>query len=246
MPRSLPGLTAAILRTDRAWRVKSAAGRFERAPMVPAYHIDEQLSSYEQGQRAAQVVPELVQKLNRLKEAYGNWPVFDPGPYFDLYPAHLIDFCWVEETPHVLRVRLYADLLLPAFRRAERYWIESFLPAYHAGHNGASTDAFRAHLFDEAMPAMEDLLERAQRVVQDTLDLLRDDLEVLSCLGGLEERIQHRPPPGFSLAPGLSRGLQRLPREMPTLTLDVLHRRPEQPSAGREVWRDYASQQASR
>jgi hypothetical protein len=236
MPNSLPALVAGILASDHVWAVRSCARRFERAPLVPAYQVDAGLPLADQAEQAAQAMIELSQKLFRLEEAYPNWPVFEPGPFFDLYPDHLHDFCRAEETRRVVRVRIYADLLLPAFRDAERYWIDSFLPAYHAGHNGHVMDAFRTHLVEETMPAMERLLDEAEQTITHTLRLLSDRLDVLTYLGGLEERIQHRPRPGATLAPGLSQALQRLPREMPTLTLDALFPRPVEDLPERAGW----------
>lgn len=236
MPSSLPALVAGILRSDRVWAARSCARRFERVPLVPAYQVDGDLTLAEQAERAVLAMVELSQKLFRLEEAYPNWSLFEPGPFFDLYPGHLHDFCRAEETRRAVRVRLYADLLLPAFRDAERYWVDSFLPAYHAGHNGDVLDAFWAHLVEEAVPTMERLLEQAEQVIAQTLHLLRDRLDVLAYLGGLEERIQHRPQPGASLAPGLSPALQRLPRATPTLTLDALFPRPVEDLLERKRW----------
>lgn len=246
MPKSLPALAAGILQSNQVWRVRSDAARFEIEYPPPAYHIDDELKERAQSERLAQAVAELAQKLARLKHAYGAWPVFDPGAYFDLYPCHLASFSRVEETPQIVRVRLYADLLAPAYRAAERYWVESFLPAYHAGFGGDAIDAFRSHLHDEAMPTLIRLLDEAVNVVQGALDLLASNLEAVSVLGGLEERIQHRPRPGATIAPGLPAGLQRLPRTMPTLTLDVILPAPEQRPIGGEVWMDFVAQQVLR
>ncbi|MEA3336958.1 MAG: hypothetical protein U9R25_13685 [Chloroflexota bacterium] len=243
MPSSLPALVAGILQSNQAWRIRSAAEYIEKAPIVPAYLIDGELPLDELPGRAVQVVHELVQKLSRLGDAYGNWPLFEAAPYFDLYPAHMRDFCRVEETSHVVRVRLYADLLLPVFRAAERFWVHSFLPAYHAGV-GNIQDAFWHHFVHETTPRMVTLLNDAQRAIQKTLNLLTDEIDVLGALGGLEERIQHRPSPCFQLAPGMAQALQRLPREMPTLTLDVIYRRPSKIAPGRSVWLESITGQA--
>lgn len=231
MPSSLPALAAGILQSHIAWNVRPAADWFERTPLVPAYQVDPNLAVVDQPQRAAQAVLELALKLERLEDAYSNWAKFESGPYFDLYPTHAARLCRAEETRSVLRVRLYCDLLLPAFRHAERYWVETFLPAYHAGSGATNqavdeSNAFRAYLLDEAMPELARRLHAAEQAIQGTLDILSDSITVLNCLGGLEERIQHRPPPGSHLAPGLTTALQRLPRTMPTLTLDVTIPRP--------------------
>lgn len=241
MPKSLPALAAGILQSNQAWRVRSDAARFEIESPPPAYHIDDEPRGRVQSERLAQAVAELAQKLARLKVAYSAWPVFDPGAYFDLYPCHLAGLSRVEETQQIVRVRLYADLLAPAYRAAERYWVESFLPAYHAGFSGDAIDAFRVHLHDEAVPTLAALLDEAVGVVQGALDLLADNLEAVSVLGGLEERIQHRPRPGVTLAPGLPASLQRLPRAMPTLTLDTIFPAPVERPVGREVWMDFAT-----
>lgn len=193
-----------------------------------------------QAERVAQAVAELGQKLARLKPAYGAWPLFEPGAYFDLHPCHVASLSRVEETRHIVRVRLYADLLAPAFRAAERYWVESFLPAYHAATDVG--DAFRDHLDSEAAAHLTRLLDEAVAVVQGALDRLADNLEVVSCLGGLEERIQHRPRQGTVLAPLLPADLQRLPRAMPTLTLDVIFPAPEERPVGGEAWMSYQEQ----
>lgn len=241
MPRSLPALVAGILQSDKAWHVRSEAARFESEPVVPAYAVDQTLPVAAQAERAAQSIAELAVKIARLKGAYGSWPMFDPGPYFDLYPAQWVSLCRVEETRRIVRVRVYADLLLPAFRVAERYWVESFLPAYHAGFGSAelSGDAFQMHVLAESAPVLGELLAEAERGVQATLDVLSDHWPVLGLLGGLEERIQHRPAPGAHMAAGLPPALQRLPREMPTLTLDAIYPAPRHRPPGREAWLSY-------
>jgi hypothetical protein len=243
LPKSLPALAAGILQTNQAWRVRSDAERFDTEYPTPAYHVDEELEGAAQSERLAQAVAELAQKLARLKHAYPAWPLFDPGAYFDLYPCHLASLSRVEETSNLMRVRLYADLLAPAFRMAERYWVESFLPAYHAGASDDANDAFRKHLHAEAMPTLTRLLDDAVGVTQGALDLLAGNLEVVSVLGGLEERIQHRPRPGATLAPDLPVSLQRLPRAMPTLTMDVIFPAPEERPVGGEVWMDFERKQ---
>ncbi len=239
MPRSLPALAAGILQSHQAWTVRSDAARLEMEPLPPVYHSDETLAGAAQANQVARAVAELAQKLARLKHAYPAWPLFDAGAYFDLYPCHLASLCRIEETRQIVRVRLYADLLAPAFRAAERYWVETFLPAYHAGSTVEAAAVYRDHLIDEAAPALTGLLDAAVEVVQAALDMLAGSLEVVSLLGGLEERIQHRPRPGATLAPGLPTALQRLPRAMPTLALDVIFPAPEARPVGREVWLEY-------
>jgi hypothetical protein len=241
LPRSLPALAAGILQTDKAWRVRSDAARLAADPLPPVYHVDEALAAAVQAERVAQAVAELAQKLARLKHAHAAWPLFDPGAYFDLQPCHLASLCRMEETQHIVRVRLYADLLAPAFRAAERYWVETFLPAYHAGSPFDAAGVYRDHLNDEAMPTLARLMDETVDVVQGALAQQAGNLEVVSLLGGLEERIQHRPRPGTVLAPGLPASLQRLPRAMPTLTLDLIFPAPVERPAGREVWLDFAA-----
>lgn len=246
MPGSLPALAAAILHSDSLWRVRSDGARIEAAELTPAYALDSLLPAEAQAERAAHLVVELVRKLQRLPEAFACWPVFDAGPYFDLHTGQVHSICRVEELSDVVRVRIYADLLLPAFRNAERYFVESFLPAYHAAAGKTDGDAFAHSLALEALPRMAGLLAEAELAIAGTLAHLTDHLDVLGLLGGLEERIQHRPPPGFHLAPGLPAALQRLPREMPTLTLDAMFSGPERRPHGREAWIRFQQAQALR
>lgn len=93
------------------------------------------------------------------------------------------------------------------------------------------------------MPTMAELLDGAERAIGGALALLNDNLEVVTFLGGLEERIQHRPRPGSTLAPGLSPSLLRFPREMPTLTLDAMFSLPEERPPGQEVWLNFRQRQ---
>jgi len=234
-------LAAGILQSHQAWTVRSDVARLESEPLPPVYHVDDALAAAAQAERVAQAVAELAQKLTRLKYAYAAWPLFDSGAYFDLHPCHLASLCRVEETRNIVRVRLYSDLLAPAFRAAERYWATTFLAAYHAGSPVDAAGVYRDYLHDQAMPALAQLLAEAVDLVQGTLDLLAGNLEVISLLGGLEERIQHRPRPGATLAPGLPASLQRPPRAMPTLTLDVIFPAPEERPVGREIWLDFAT-----
>lgn len=236
MPRSLPALAAGILQSNQAWRVQSDAARLDSEPLPPVYYTESTLSATTEAERVAQTVSELAQRLARLPHAYHAWPVFHAGAYFDLYHGQMAALSRVEETRRIVRVRLYADLLAPALRSAERYWVETFLPAYHAGAAADAADAFRQHLYDEAVPTLAARLEQAITVVQGALDRVTQDVTVLGVLGGLEERIQHRPRPGTRVADGLPVVLQRLPRTMPTLTLDLTFPAPLERPLGREVW----------
>ena len=246
MPSSLPALAAAILRSDRLWHVRSDGARFEAGGLTAAYNLDTGLPVEAQAERAAHLVAELARKLERLPDAFAWWPLFEPGPYFDLYSAQIHSFCRVEELRSVVRVRIYADLLLPAFRRAEHYFIQTFLPAYHAAASDAADDAYSQNLANNAIPGMNERLRDAELAVAGTLARLEDQLDVLVLLGGLEERIQHRPPPGTRLAPRLPMELQRLPREMPTLTLDAMFSGPERRPYGRDAWLRFQQAQGVR
>lgn len=246
MPSSLPALVAGILRSDMLWRIQSDSARLEAADLAPAYFLDGGLSVQTQAERAAQLAAELARKLQRLPEAFAWWPVFDAGAYFDLHAVQAGRVCRVEELSEVVRVRVYGDLLLPAFRQAERYFVEAFLPAYHVAAGRAADDIFVQSLQADALPQMAALLADAEQAIGGALAVLEDQLDVLGLLGGLEERIQHRPPPGARMAPGLPPALQRLPREMPTLTLDLLFPTPEQRPTGREAWIRFQQTQAMR
>jgi hypothetical protein len=194
---------------------------------------------------AAHTVGEIADKLRRLAQAYGEWSPFDAPAYFDLYPRHARLFLSVSERVSSVHVTFYADLLLPSFRRAERYWATEFFPAYQAGRPRAKLraedSAYATHFHQIAQPKMVAYWQRAQGVIRQVRAQLSDDITFLAATGGAEERAFWQrswpPQPPRGLDPRLLPSLE----SVPSLTLTVsfplpAHRQPGRIRRLRRIW----------
>lgn len=231
---SVPALAAALRLAVCVRPSRPLDTLFQRERLVPMYRI-RRLAPHAEAEAAVHVLGEVADRLHRLGSAYGEWREFDLCAYFDLLPAHAHRLVRLSERVAAVHVTFFADLLLPSFRAAERYWIEEFCPAYRQlTHHLA--------VVDEPLPAVSRFQKTVQpRMVerwlalQETLEearrLLAQDVAFLSANGSEEERSRWRQawrePPAAGLDPHL---LPPLP-SLPTLTLSVdfplpAHRQP--------------------
>lgn len=215
MPLSLPALAASISAPEQSWPCDSAARPLARTPFVPAYRVPVRGASKSRIPRLADAVALLAERLDRLTEAYGHWSRFDAAAYFDLQPRQAHTLVRIERLGATLDVTLYADLLAPAFRGAERYWAEQFCPAYHAAGSDQN-DAFSLHFQRHIVPAMRRRLQQAQEEIAAAGELLyrRGDVTFLSVAAAPDERSRHL----HRLSPG-DEDLTLLYLNLPTLTL---------------------------
>ena len=180
---------------------------------MPAYRAPERGNPQVIARRIAEGVGILAERLHRLPHAYPHWHPFDPAAYFDLYPEQVAALVRIERLGATLDVTIYADLLSPAFRRAERFWATEFCPAFFAA---GQKDAFEQHFQQRTLPAMQRRLQEAREEIARAWDILssRNDLTFLSVSAALDERIihQHRLPEDDP-------GLIDLYHSLPTLTL---------------------------
>ncbi len=176
---------------------------------MPAYRAPERGDHHTVARRIADGVSILAERLQRLPRAYPNWHPFDPAAYFDLFPEQVAALVRIERLGATLDVTIYADLLSPAFRRAERFWAQEFCPAYFAS---GQNDAFDHHFQQRTLPAMQRRLQEAREEIALAADILfqRGDVAFLSVSAALDERISH---------------LHRLPQQDPAL-LDIYHNLP--------------------
>jgi hypothetical protein len=179
---------------------------------VPAYRAPEQGDRLVIARHIAEGVAILAERLRRLPGAYPHWHRFDPAAYFDLHPQQVEAMVRIEALGATLDVTLYADLLSPAFRRAERFWAREFCPAYFAA---GQKDVFDAHFWQRTLPAMQRRLQEAREELAMAGDVLfsRGDVTFLSHSAAGDERAshQHRIPD--------DQGLITLYHDIPTLTL---------------------------
>ncbi|HFQ94974.1 MAG TPA: hypothetical protein ENK30_00215 [Anaerolineae bacterium] len=182
-------------------------------PFVPAYRAPERGDPQVIVRRIAEGVSILAERLRRLPQAYPHWHPFDPAAYFDLYPEQVPAIVRIDRLGATLDVILYADLLSPAFRRAERFWAAEFCPAYFAA---GRDDAFAQHFQQRTLPAMQRRLQEAREEIARAAELLygRDDVAFLAVSAALDERIAHE-----HRLPEDDPGLIDLYHSLPTLTL---------------------------
>jgi hypothetical protein len=179
---------------------------------VPAYRAPERQQQQKVARLMAQGVKILAERLHRLPQAYPHWARFDPSAYFDLHPRQVDALLRIEVLGATLDITIYADMLSPAFRRAERFWAREFCPAYFAA---GQQDAFDDHFWQRTLPAMQRRLQSAREEISLAGNLLfgLGDATFLSATAAHDERAyhQHRIPDDTHLL--------SIYHDLPTLTL---------------------------
>ncbi|NOZ27205.1 MAG: hypothetical protein GXP39_04010 [Chloroflexi bacterium] len=242
MIRSFPALRQALRQLDQLEPTHSAAAAFEAADLVPAYRVPDSCDVAREARILANAVSILAERVVRLESVYGHWHPFEPGPYFDLRSPHAALMCQVEESGSLVHVRLYADLLSPSFRAAERFCMEQFLPALRSAHVSSSPGAITRmyELRDRIWPALYERLERAEQVLRGAADILTETGHVcfLIAWGAIEERRRtisgnHAASPTLTLDFTFPLPLRRRPRRREILRRRLQRRR----AAGRPLLR---------
>ena len=157
---------------------------------MPAYRAPERHSAQRVARLIAEGVSILAERLHRLPRAYPHWQRFDPAAYFDLHPQQTQALLRIETLGATLDVTLYADMLSPAFRRAERFWAREFCPAYFAA---GLQDAFDTHFWQRTLPAMQRRLQEARAEITLTGNLLfeQGNASFLAATAAHDERAHH-------------------------------------------------------
>ena len=114
---SAPALAAAL----QQWRPHNPLPPWDEAlaqhTLAPMYRLSAS-SIVDEIQSATRLVGEVTERLRRLARAYGEWRVFEPGPYFDLTPAQVALLTRVVERAATVHVVFFVDVLLPSFQAA--------------------------------------------------------------------------------------------------------------------------------
>lgn len=221
---SVPALAAALRLTGCDRYSQPLDVLFQRERLVPMYRI-RRLAPHAEAEAAVHVLGEVADRLRRLGAAYGEWREFDPCAYFDLLPAQAHRLVRISERVATVHVTFFADLLLPSFRAAERYWIEEFCPAYRQmTHSLAfiNEPLPAVNRFQSAVqPRMVEHWLALQETIEEARRLLAHDAAFLSANGSADERARWRQvwrePPAAGIDPNL---LPSLP-SLSTLTLSV-------------------------
>lgn len=223
---SLPAFAAALRTMTQAPFVFSPLWRTP-GELVPMYRIGES-NGIGEVDAAARVLGEVVERMRRLNDAYGEWQHFDVPAYFDLTENQAASLIRIRERVSTVHVIFYADLLLPSFQRLLTYWAQTFVPTYQQMDEDVAT--YRAFL-TTVQPLMSEYWQQTLTVIGKTRQILLADVSYLAINGGQEERAQWRhwweQPPAPRLDPRLTPALGQLPTL--TLSLDFplpAHRQP--------------------
>lgn len=243
--QSIPALATALWQTDRRQIPVSTARHLACDSLVPLYQVDDE-SPEKEATAAAHMVSSIAERLRRLAAAYAEWSSFDRCAYFDLYPKQAALLLRLSERVSTVHVTVYADLLLPSFRRVEQYWAEEFFPAYQSAYpfsrRSDKRSSFNEHFLEITQPKMVAYWTRLQTVVDLARSHLSDDIGFLASAGGDEERARWQRGRAKPPAPGLDSALTPPLTSLPTLTLTMTfplpsHRQPGRLRRLRRMWR---------
>ena len=131
MIRTLPELARAWWTLEDRWPNTSSTQRLLQRPLAPAYRVRDQGEEEERARFLARSVSVLADRLSRLVRVWEEWDEFDTPAFFDLYPEQAEVLVAIRQTRTVVRVTVFADVLSPAFRKAELFWTEHIVPALH-------------------------------------------------------------------------------------------------------------------
>ncbi len=233
--RSIPALAAHLRNVRRTRVVSSSSLVCPMSELVPTYHpriLDSlhqtvtTLSSLNQEADAmVHVFRRLIDHLHRLVPAFAEWPEFDPGAFFDLYPHQANLLVDVNRQPHTARIVFCGDLLLPCFQRAEAYFVNVFTPAYRAAFpmtappdpDSAVMHRFRTEVEPEMSLRWQHLVTVAQRLNWS----LQEELDFLVITYGEQELFAWRPVWQSPADPGLDPALCPAWETLTTFTLAV-------------------------
>lgn len=170
----MPALAAALRRAEQGAAIPPVDAALDARLLAPMYRLAPG-SVEEEAHAAALLVGEAGERMRRLARAYGEWHLFEPGPYFDLAPAQVERLTHISERVSTVHALFFIDPLLPAFQAAHRCAMTEFQPAV-AGLGAEGLD---------------EVLERWRRLVA-VIDLARrhlsEDIAFLSLNAGIEEQ----------------------------------------------------------
>lgn len=129
-----------------------------------------------EAQAAAQLVTEVAERLRRLKRAYGEWRIFEPGPYFDLTPAQVALLTRVNERVATVHVVFYVDALLPAFQATQMY-AARFAPNFGSAEHSHTVVTTLASHWQHMLAVVDSIHQR-----------LRHDIDFLALNAAAEEQ----------------------------------------------------------
>jgi hypothetical protein len=236
---STPALAAAL----QNWRPRQPVPPWDKAlaqrALAPMYRLSAS-SVAEEIQSTTRLVGEVAERLRRLTRAYGEWRVFEAGPYFDLTPTQVALLTRVVERAATVHVVFFVDALLPAFQAVHRC---AALPMTMA-EIGAEHD-------EMICATLTGRWQRMLEVVNGVCAELQGDISFLAFSGAMEEQARWA-----HIQPGSNRSLEAPwtltpANALPTLTLSVdfplpAFRQPGRKRRLRRTWQRLHRQPADR
>lgn len=131
----------------------------------------------EEATSATQLVGDVAERLRRLARAYGEWRIFEAGPYFDLTPTQVTLLTRVVERAETVHVVFFVDALLPAFQAVHRY----------AAAQAAMTPTTSEHI-ETIYTTLVAHWQRMLEVFEEVRSRLRHDISFLAFSGAAEEQ----------------------------------------------------------
>lgn len=213
---SMPALAAALRTMGHTQFTAEPLGS-TLLELVPMYRIGAADVDTE-SEAASRVIGEIVERMRRLTDAYGEWQHFDISAYFDLTKSQTARLVRISERVSTVHVIFYTDLLLPTFQQTVHFWARHFVPAYQQMPQRA-TDY--QDFFTVVQPAMIEHWQRLFTVITQTRRLLLEDVSFLAASGVQEERMRWRHWWDSAPVPGLDTRLLPEWGQIPTLTLSL-------------------------
>jgi hypothetical protein len=156
---------AALAAALRRWRpgdpFAEASPVLSGRSLAPFYRLRPG-SVEEEGRAAAQLAGDVAERLRRLRQAYGEWQQFEPGPYFDLTEEQAALLTRVVERASTVHVVIYLDALLPAFQAVQGC----------AGQNSPQMTPCWQNALTRSWSRLLEVLGTAQRALQQDITLL--------------------------------------------------------------------------
>lgn len=184
LPSSLPALRHALLHG-----IPPAPGTLDALEalrtVVPVYRIGRDLDVTGEAEQALHVVRHVLDRMGRLRGAYGEWRAFDAPAYFDLTREQCSLLLEINERVTGVHILAHVDLLLPSLQETIAFWRQAGAP--HALSGAYSPEEIERYA-QQTLPELMRRWERTVAVAHATRTLLSGDADYLAANGAAEER----------------------------------------------------------
>lgn len=195
LPASLPAIHHAV-RNGSAPSPQAEDALEVLRGVVQAYRIARNLAVDAEAEQAAHVVRHILDRLARLRGAYGEWRLFDAPAYFDLTPEQAQLLLEMGERVTVVHALFHVDLLLPSVQELLHFWVQM---GATPNVRGAITTEEHERFAQQTRPELERRWARAVAVVSACRRLLTGDATWLAANAAEEERWRWRDAGGKSV-----------------------------------------------